>query len=338
MRTQNKTPMICLFAFFAWCAVVFPVGRVLAGDMRGTFVRLTELRVQERGYMGLIVKPQERAEPQTLVVPRQPERLTGLARRLREGQIVEIVYVEEAGHKWVQGLEFEGQRTPDRPKGARDTEALWARIERVQRQIESLRAQVARLSDQRDRPQTPERQVQRTVRRERDTDQAGPQRARARAQRDAALRELEVIRMALHGAREAERRDVMERLTLAIRSREMRLEGRRDEEARGVYERAPNPAQLAELLTLTSRLWREFGNADKSEAIGRLARQMAPARREEGRREARTARVRTQSASPEEQIEKLIQAEKVLRDLGRVDQALAINRVIQDLKRRQARR
>ena len=68
------------------------------------------------------------------------------------------------------------------------------------------------------------------------------------------------MRIALHGLREAERGDAVEFMALAIGSREMMLEGRRDEEAQRVRELAPNRQQLVELLSMSSRLWREFGN------------------------------------------------------------------------------
>jgi hypothetical protein len=103
------------------------------------------------------------------------------------------------------------------------------------------------------------------------------------------------MRIALHALREAERNDAAELLTLAIRSREMMLEGRRDEEAQRVRERAPNRGQLAEILSLASRLWREFDNADKSVAVGRLAEQFSKSRerqvREKEGREVQRRRV-----------------------------------------------
>ena len=107
MKTQKKTKMIGLIVMFVLAGMICPTGRVLAGELRGSFVRLTELRVQERGFMGIVIKPLERGELQTIVVPRQSERLVQAARRLRAGQKVEIVYAEEAGHKWVERLEAE---------------------------------------------------------------------------------------------------------------------------------------------------------------------------------------------------------------------------------------
>jgi hypothetical protein len=101
--------------------------------------------------------------------------------------------------------------------------------------------------------------------------------------------------MALKALREAERADAAELLTLAIRSREMMLERRRDEEVQRVRERAPKREQLVEILSLASRLWREFGQSEKSIVVGRLAEQMSGPRdrnvREQGQREVRRRRV-----------------------------------------------
>ena len=103
------------------------------------------------------------------------------------------------------------------------------------------------------------------------------------------------MRMALQALREAERGDAVELLTLAIRAREMMVEGRRDEEAQRVLERAPNRGQLAEILSMASKLWRESDNADKSVAVGQLAEQFSRAEerqvREPEEREVRRRRV-----------------------------------------------
>jgi hypothetical protein len=101
--------------------------------------------------------------------------------------------------------------------------------------------------------------------------------------------------MALSALKEAERGDAVEMLTLAIRAREMMLEGRRDEEAQRVRERAPNRQQLVEILSMASKLWRELDNADKSVAVGRLAEQLSDSRgrqvKEQEEREVRGRRV-----------------------------------------------
>ena len=379
MMTHKKVQMIGLAVLFDLAGIVCLTGHAEAGEMRGSVVRLTELRVKEQGFMGIVVKPLERGEPQTIVVPRRSERVIQAARALRPGQRVEIVYVEEAGHKWVERLEAEARRDaeprledPRRPRERRPAEArrdpqrrpeegrrqnspeaLDARIEGLERQIASLRAEVRRLRAQLQEGQGPRREVQRTVRREGEGQEASVRRERARSEREVALEQLEVMRVALHALREAERGDAIERLTLAIRAREMMLEGRRDEEARMVRERAPNRAQLAEILTLAARLWRQYDQPEKAVAVGRLAEQVAareqapvrrraqrniPERAPEGRRDQEGRRAGERPPLSEGQIEILVQAANILREQGRAEQAQAINRLARDMKQREASR
>jgi hypothetical protein len=150
---------------------------------------------------------------------------------------------------------------------------------RIRREVEGRRE--SREREERERP--------------RERDEGRVREERPKSEREVALHQLEVMRIALHGLREAERGDAVEMLTLAIRSHEMRLEGRRDEEAQRLRERAPDRQQLAEILAMASRLWREFGNADKSVAVGRLAEQFSRSRerqvREQEPREVRRRRV-----------------------------------------------
>lgn len=87
-----------------------PQERDRAGTVRGMFVRLAEREVGERGYLAIVIKPFERDDHVTILVPRWREELTVAARKLREGQKVEIGYVTEAGHKWVKGIETERRR------------------------------------------------------------------------------------------------------------------------------------------------------------------------------------------------------------------------------------
>ena len=112
--------------------------------------------------------------------------------------------------------------------------------------------------------------------------------------------------MALPALKEANRADAVELLARAIRSREVMLEGRRDEEGRKIRERAPSRGNLAEVLMLASRLWREFGHAEKSAAVGNLAEQMAGGKRRQAKQrserpdqEVRTAHITVRVAERE---------------------------------------
>jgi len=322
--------MIGLLVLFVSAGILCSTGSALAGELRGSFLRLTELRVEERGYLGIVVKPRERGETQTIVVPRQPERLAQAARRLRQGQIVEIVYAEEAGHKWVKQLEYEGQhasrRRSEEAGGQRSTEAMLARIERMERQIEALRAEVARLKAQLQEQQGPKREVRRTVRRQGQDAETRERKERRPSEREVALEQLEVMRMALHALREAEREEAIERLTLAIRSREMMLEGRRGEEANRVRERAPKRAQLAELLALAAKLWREFDHPEKAASVGKLAEQMAARGRQQSRQ--RSERPNNENTVARQQIKIMRYAMEALLERERKHEAELLEQAI----------
>jgi hypothetical protein len=92
---------------------------------------------------------------------------------------------------------------------------------------------------------------------------------------DAIRRQIEVMELALKALVEAERRDAAELMERAIRARQLMLTGRRDDEAREILERAPNPEQLADVLAAAAGIWKEFRDAEKAEAVGRLAREFA---------------------------------------------------------------
>jgi hypothetical protein len=87
--------------------------------------------------------------------------------------------------------------------------------------------------------------------------------------------QVEVFKIALHGLQEAEKRDAADVLQRAIRAREVMLEGRRDDEAYMIRERAPSREHLAKVLTMAAGVWREFNNQEKAAMVGRLAEQLA---------------------------------------------------------------
>jgi len=345
------------------------------GEVSGIFVRLVERAVGERGYMGIVIKPFERDDHVTVLVPRQREELLQAVRRLQEGQKVGVSFVTEAGHKFIKGMETERREVVEEgPEGRRrvnvrrevirregvrerrearrpahleqmegqlkevvaghlermgralkevfgvhlermeaEFRELRAHIERMERELQELRAENERLRWQLRERGGPEREREMEVRRRREIeerregrereererrrerDEGRATRERPKSEREVVLHQLEVMRMALPALKEAERGDAVELLTLAIRAREMMLERRNDEEARRVRERAPNREQLIEILSMASKLWREFDNADKSVAIGRLAEQLSGSRgrqvREQEEREVRRRRV-----------------------------------------------
>ena len=338
MKKVSRILVLGILSMLIFSGEVLAEERERDGAVDGIFVRLVEQKVGERGYMGIVIKPHERDDHVTVLVPRQREELWQAARRLQAGQKVGVSFVTEARHKWVKGMEAERRevveegsegrrrlnvrkevlryednqerRQAGRPeyleqmqelkrilsanldRMAREFRELRMHIEELEREMQRLREENELLRRELRERAGSEREHEREVRiriqregrereeserrGERDEDRAREE--RPRSEREVALHQLEVMRMALTALREAERGDAVELLTLAIRSREMMLEGRRDEEAQRVRERAPNREQLAEILSMASKLWREFDNTDKSVAVGRLAEQFSDSR------------------------------------------------------------
>jgi len=104
-----------------------------------------------------------------------------------------------------------------------------------------------------------------------------------RTEREVAQDEIEIMRVALHALREAERADAAEQLEHAIHARELALEGRRGDEAVRVRETAPDRRQQIELLTFASRLWDEFGHEEKAQVVAELAQTMTERQRRRNR-------------------------------------------------------
>jgi hypothetical protein len=343
MKRTNKILVLGMIAIVMFSGLLWAEERDRNGAVEGTFVRLIEQEVGERGYMGIVVKPHERDDHVTILIPRRQEELLRAARRLREGQKVGISFITEAGHKWIKGMEAERREVvEDRQEGrrrvdvrrevfryedsperrdarrpeyleqiqelkrilssnldrmAREFRQLRAHIEELERELQRLREENellrrelrGRIDSEREREREVRIRIQREGRervegeRPREPDESRVRRERPRTEREVALHQLEVMRIALHALREAERGDAVELMTLAIRAREMMLEGRRDEEAQRVRERAPNREQLAEILSMASKLWREYGNVDKSVAVGQLAEQFSGSRRRQVR-------------------------------------------------------
>ncbi len=357
MKKAGGILMLGVLSMLIFSSVLLAQERDRNGAVEGTFVRLVEQEFDGRGYMGIVIKPHERDEHVTVLVPRQREELWQASRGLQAGQSISISFVSEAGHRWIKGMEAERREVVEEgPEGRRRINVrrevfrpeysqekqmeelkkiLISRLDNMAREYRVLRAHMKELEIEvrrlrlenehlrrglRERfgaESEREREVrvriqregrepeEREIRRERDEDKARGE--RPMSEREVLMNQLEVMRMALHALREAERGDAAELLTLAIRSREMMLEGRRDEEAQRLRERAPDRRQLAEILSMASKLWREFDNADKSIAVGQLAEQFSRAEerqvREREEREVRRRRVeRREAGLPEGMI------------------------------------
>ena len=181
-----------------------------------------------------------------------------------------------------------------------------------------------------------------------------PQRERERQraerggnEREVAMHQLEILRMAMPALREGERRDAADLLEHAIRARELGLEGRRDDEAQHIRETAPNRAQVTEILGLASRLWAEFGHEERAHAVGQLAEQMRErlhrqrderAQREQDRprREARERREERDRPEVRERRERPDRFEAAMERIERLE--VQMNRLAQALERLQGQR
>lgn len=90
-------------------------------------------------------------------------------------------------------------------------------------------------------------------------------------ERQEAHHQLEIMRSGVHALLEAGRKDTAELLELAILARELKLEGRRGEEAQAIFKRAPDRAQQAEILKYASDLWLKFGHETKAKKLAELS-------------------------------------------------------------------
>jgi beta-lactamase regulating signal transducer with metallopeptidase domain len=210
---------------------------------------------------------------------------------------------------------------------------------------------------ERDRPEARREGDQPEARREREHPEARERERGERGEREVLVHEVEVLGIAAHALREAERGDAIELVERAIHARKVTLEGRRDDEAHMIRERAPGREQLADVLRMAAGLWREFGNQDKAHAVAELAetlrvprdrerprreREREGAEREQDemarpRREQEEARQRDLRAQVARRIDELKAAHVRAREAGREDEAGRILRQIEEIKRQAER-
>ena len=140
-------------------------------------------------------------------------------------------------------------------------------------------------------------------------------------EREIAVRQIAVLRMALPALREAHREEAVELVARAIRAREVGLEGRRDHEARRIRDRAPNRDRTIELLVLAEHIYRESGDRERAQALSRMTEELWRPHRK--RRSRETERMR---ATHEVEVMRL--ALPALREGGRRDAAELLERAI----------
>ena len=139
---------------------------------------------------------------------------------------------------------------------------------------------------------------------------------RGDGEREILHRQLKALRLAHAALREGEKLDAADIIHRAIRAREVNLEGRRDEEAHKIRERAPDRERTTKLLVLAEHLYREWGNEERASALSRMTEELWPPRR---RREAGRERPRTEREVAHHQIDVMKLAKPALLEAGRKD-------------------
>ncbi len=136
-----------------------------AGEVRGAFVRLTEVAVGDGEYLGIVVKPQDADGHVTIIVPREPKDVANVARKLRAGQKVEIAFVVDGGRQWLQGMEAVWR---DAEGGKVETGSMVIQLQGGKRrvEVEHRRSEERRAGDRRvevDRRREQDRRQERRV-------------------------------------------------------------------------------------------------------------------------------------------------------------------------------
>jgi hypothetical protein len=185
------------------------------------------------------------------------------------------------------------------------------------------------LHDEYERLQRVANDVRGELRHHRGRSEAGPRREdrearRAeRPERQIVEGQIEALELALPALREAERRDAVELVERAIGARRTMLEGRRDEEARRIRERAPGRQQIVELLVGAEDIYREFRMEERAAALSRMTEELWQQRRRSGQRAGDVGR---REAANE--LEVMRMALSALKEAGRQDAAALLGRAI----------
>lgn len=135
-------------------------------------------------------------------------------------------------------------------------------------------------------------------------------------EREHAKHQIEIMKRALNGLREAGREEAAHILKRAIQARIVNVEGMKGEEADIVRERNPPLEEQVEVLGLASRLYREWGKAEEAKAIGNLAEQMWAHRKERIAREQNSdaRRIRKLEERMEEMARQIEELKRALRE------------------------
>ena len=114
MKRTKTISIAVAVAAISLGTILFAEEDARLAEVRGVFVRLIERQVGEKAYLGVVVKPIESDDHVIILTPRESEDLVNTARKLREGQKVEIGYVRNDGQNWLRRLSAEWQREDGR--------------------------------------------------------------------------------------------------------------------------------------------------------------------------------------------------------------------------------
>jgi len=137
MKNSHKQLVLAIIAAMVFGGVLGAQERDRRGELRGVFVKLTERHVGERGYLGIVVRPFERDDHLTVLVPREHEELAHSARMMREGDRIEISYVSEHDQMWIDRIEVERRRV-ERERSPEESREMEIRRERIRRDRDGM--------------------------------------------------------------------------------------------------------------------------------------------------------------------------------------------------------
>jgi hypothetical protein len=103
---------------------------------------------------------------------------------------------------------------------------------------------------------------------------AGGKRRQGESEREVALGQIRIMRIALQGLLDAGREDSAELMEHAIHAQELALKGIRNKKAIAVRESAPNLGQRVELLMFAARKLRDAGKKEQASAVANYGEQL----------------------------------------------------------------
>jgi hypothetical protein len=137
----------------------------IKGTVQGIFVRLTEQKVDDHGYMGIVVKPFDSDNHVTVLLPRNRKGIIQAARRMEKGTSLNISFVIEDGHKWIRSIEAELRREKHEETPEDDRKVIIRREVLREPSIGDERPESRRTRATRQEPQLPRNRVERQERR-----------------------------------------------------------------------------------------------------------------------------------------------------------------------------